>query len=149
MTGPLPRWEADTCAVCPAQLLGPGAFDVLARPGPGSAYRPELGWRTDPQGVPSCVHPYRVGMPVGAYKSAGVPVPDLNSPAPAPTPEALELPDRLEDLEGWLVAMLRSVPRERMFGAVARAEREAGTRFSSRDVVKAMRKVMSRELTRA
>jgi hypothetical protein len=148
MTGPLPRWEADTCAVCPAQLLGPGAFDVLARPGPGSAYRAELGWRADPAGVPVCVHPYRVGMPVGAYKSAGVPVPDLNSPAPAPTPEALELPEWLEDLEGWLVAVLRSVPPERMFGAVARAEREAAEQFSPRDVVKAMRRVMSRELTR-
>ncbi|MEU4155452.1 hypothetical protein [Actinoplanes sp. NPDC026670] len=149
MAGPLPRWEADTCAVCPAQVLGPGTFDVLARPGPRYPYRPELGWRADPDGVPVCVHPYRVGMPVGEYKSAGVPVPDLDSPAPAPTPEALELPERLEDLEGWLVAILRSVPAERMFGAVARAEREAATRFTSRDVVKAMRKVMSRELTRA
>lgn len=75
-------------------------------------------------------------------------MPDLTSPAPAPTPEALELPDRLKDLEGWLVAMLRSVPQERMFGAVARAEREAVTRFASREVVTAMRRVMSRELTR-
>ena len=149
MTGPLPRWEADTCAVCPAQLLGPGAFDVLARPGPRFAYRPDLGWRADPDGVPVCVHPYRVGMAVGEYKSAGAPVPDLDSPAPAPTLETLELPQRLEDLEGWLVAMLRSVPQERMFGAVARAEREAGTRFAARDVVTAMRTVMSRELARA
>jgi hypothetical protein len=135
--------------VCPAQLLGPGAFDVLARPGPGSGYRPELGWRAGPDGVPVCVHPFRVGMPVGAYKSAGVPVPNMDGPAPAPTPEALELPERLEDLEGWLVAMLRSVAPERIFGAVARAEREAGERFASRDVVKAMRRVLSRELTRS
>ncbi|MFI6079215.1 hypothetical protein ACIA5C_47715 [Actinoplanes sp. NPDC051343] len=87
-------------------------------------------------------------MPVGDYASAGAPVPNLDGPAPAPTPEALHLPEQLEDLEGWLVAVLRTVPQERMFGAVARAEREAGERFNSRDVVKAMRKVMSRELTR-
>ena len=87
-------------------------------------------------------------MPVGDYASSGTPVPDLDGPAPAPTPEALELPERLEDLEGWLVAVLRSEPSEQMFGAVAHAEREAGVRFDARDVVQAMRKVMSRELTR-
>jgi len=88
-------------------------------------------------------------MPAGAYRSAGSPVPDLDGPAPAPIPEALELPVQLEDLEGWLVAVLRAVPSEEIFGAVARAEREAGQRFPSRDVVAAMRRVLSRELTRA
>jgi hypothetical protein len=87
-------------------------------------------------------------MPVGAYKSTGTPVPDDDGPVPSPCPEVLELPEQLEDLEGWLVAMLRSVPPERMFGAVARAEREAGERFTPRDVLKALRRVMSRELTR-
>jgi hypothetical protein len=128
--------------------MGAGDFDVVAQPGHHIPYRPDLGYRADDYGTPICAHPYRVGMPVGGYKSAGVPVPGLDSPAPAPTPEALELPDRLEDLEGWLVAVLRSVPPERMFGAVARAEREAVGRFPPRDVVKAIRRVMSRELTR-
>jgi hypothetical protein len=148
MAGPLPRWEVDTCAVCPAQILAPGAFDVVARPGLRYPYRPDLRWRADPNGTPVCVHPYRVGMPTGAYASAGTPAPNLNRLAPAPTPDALELPERLEDLEGWLVAILRSVPPERMFGAVARAEREAGGRFPPRDVVNALRRVMSREQTR-
>ena len=130
-------------------MLRPGAFDVLQRPGPQFPYRPELGWRASPDGTPVCVHPYRVGMPVGAYASAQTPVPDLNSPAPAPSAEALELPDQLDDLEGWLVAVLRSVPAEGMFGAVARAENEAAARFPARDVVAALRRVMSRELTRA
>jgi hypothetical protein len=67
MTGPLPRWEADTYAVCPAQTLGPGAFDVLSRPGPQYPYQPELGCRADPDGVPVCLHPYGAGMPAGAY----------------------------------------------------------------------------------
>ncbi|GAA2669235.1 hypothetical protein [Actinoplanes palleronii] len=149
MTGPLPQWEADTCAVCPAQTLGPGRFDVLQKPGPQYPYRPDLGWRAGSDGTPACVHPYRVGMPVGSYASAGTPLPDLTGPVPAPTPEALELPDQLDDLEGWLVATLRTVPAERMFGAVARAERQAVERFPARDVVAAMRRVMSRELTRA
>jgi len=124
--------------------LPPGRYASAGAPLPSELQRPTNGCLM--RHPDSGEHPYRVGMPAGAYKSAGVPVPNLNSPAPAPTPEALELPERLEDLEGWLVAVLRSVPPERMFGAVARAEREAGERFPPRDVVTAMRRVMSREL---
>ena len=138
----------DTCAVCPAQTLGPGGFDVVARPGYQVPYRPELGYRADGQNTPVCVHPYRVGLPVGAYASAGVPVPAADRPAPVPTAEALELPELLEDLEGWLVATLRVAEPDQIFGAVARAERQALERFPSRAVVGAMRRVLSRELAR-
>ncbi|GLY03781.1 hypothetical protein [Actinoplanes sp. NBRC 101535] len=145
---PKPSWADDTCGVCPAQSLGPGAFDVVARPGHQMPYRPDLGYRADHRGVPVCVHPYRVGLPAGAYASAGAPMPAETTPVPEPTAEALELPDRLEDLEGWLVAKLRTAEPDQIFGAVARAEREALERFPSREVVTAMRKVLSRELAR-
>lgn len=144
---PRASWSEDTCAVCPAQSLGPGRFDVLARPGHQVPYRPELGYRADDRGTPCCVHPYRVGLPVGAYASAGVPVPD-DTEMPEPTAEALELPDLLEDLEGWLVARLRTAEDDQIFRAVGWAEREALERFPSRDVVRAMRKVLSYELAR-
>lgn len=148
MDGPLPQWSEDTCAVCPAQALGAGRFDVVDRPSRELAYDPAVGWRVDRGGTAVCVHPYRVGLPVGRYASAGDPLPDLTAPAPAPTPAALELPEQLSDLEGWLVATLRVVAPERIFAAVNLAEREALQRFTPGEVVTALRRVLSVELAR-
>lgn len=148
MTLPRPCWADDTCAVCPGQSLGPGAFDVVARPSYQVPYQPELGYRASPEGTPVCVHPYRVGMPVGAYASGGAPVPDLDGPAPEPSSVALQIPDHLDDLTAWLVAVLRVADTDELFTAAGRAERQALARFPSRDVVTAMRRVLSRELVR-
>ncbi|MBG6136043.1 hypothetical protein [Longispora fulva] len=151
MSGPLPCWEADTCAVCPAQELGPGKFDVVDRPGPEFAYDPRIGWRVDQAGTAVCVHPFRVGMPPGRYASGGDPLPDLRDPdaADVAVPEAaLELPEVLDDLEGWLVASLRVCPEAALMSAVARVERVAGERFAPGEVTKALRRVLSHELAR-
>ncbi|MDI1465840.1 hypothetical protein QEZ54_33195 [Catellatospora sp. KI3] len=137
---------AATCAVCPAQLLRYGAFDVAPRPGPQSCYQPRLGWRADvATGVPTCVHPYRVGLPPGGYASAGEPLP----PQPTvqlPDPAALVLPEDPTLLEAWLIAMLRTAPPERMAYALFQAEATAAARFEPQVVVAAMRRVMSHEL---
>ena len=145
MSGPLPQWCEQTCVVCPAQQLGPGQFDVVDRPGPQFAYNPDIGWRVTTEGVAVCVHPYRVGLPPGRYSSRGEPVP-ARAARPAPTPASLVLPADLVDLEGWLVAVLRDAPEEQIFGAVARAERLAAERFDPKQVVAAMRRVLSVEL---
>ncbi|MET8149093.1 hypothetical protein ACIBSW_39565 [Actinoplanes sp. NPDC049668] len=145
---PQPCWADDTCGVCPGQSLGPGGFDVVARPGYQFPFRPELGYRATPDGTPICVHPYRVGMPVGAYASGGVPVPDLDGPAPDPSPVALEMPEHLDDLAAWLVAVLRIADSDELFRAAGRAERQALERFPAKEVVKAMRHTLSRELPR-
>jgi hypothetical protein len=145
---PLPRWCDDTCGVCPAQLLGPGRFDVLERPGREFAYNPSIGWRVALDGTAVCVHPYRVGMPPGRYASAAEPLPDLNAAPPTPSPAALDLPDSLDDLEGWFVATLRVAPPDHLFAAVAQAERAAGARFAPGAVVTALRRVLSVELAR-
>jgi hypothetical protein len=92
--------------------------------------------------------PYRVGLLQGRYPPAGEPLPALSTPTPEPTPETLELPADLIDLEGWLVATLRVVDQDRIFGAVARAEREAAQRFAPGEVVTALRRVLSVELAR-
>ncbi|MDZ5447068.1 hypothetical protein U2F26_30850 [Micromonospora sp. 4G57] len=145
MTGPRPEWCEQTCAVCPAQELGPGQFDVVDRPGPEFAYDKDIGWRVAPSGTAVCVHPYRVGLPPGRYASAGEPL-AVESARPAPTAAALELPTEVVDLEGWLVAVLRNADPDAIFTAVARAERLAGERFDPRQVVAAMRRVLSVEL---
>jgi hypothetical protein len=145
-SGPRPEWCEDTCIVCPAQELGPGKFDVVDRPGPENAYDPQVGWRVDPAGIAVCVHPFRVGLPPGRYASAGVPVPD--SPASlAPTAAALELPENEADLEGWLVATLRVASAPMLRIAITHAQDEALRRFAPGAVDKALRRVLSVELS--
>jgi hypothetical protein len=146
--GPLPGWCDATCVVCPAQVLGPGGFDVTDRPGPDSRYDPSRGYRIEVRsGTAVCVHPYRVGLPPGAYASAGQPLPAPTLTAPAPSPVALQLPVDVVDLEGWLIAVLRTSDPARMATALNRAEATASARFTSREVVTAMRRVLAHELT--
>jgi hypothetical protein len=137
-----------TCVVCPAQLLQLGQFDVADRPSPSSQYDPARGYRVDASGTAVCVHPYRVGLPPGRYASAGEPLPAPESPAPPPTTAALELPDELDDLEGWLVALLRTSPDTHWDRVLVQAETTACQRFSDGAVVEAMRRVLAYELTR-
>ncbi|MEU7907217.1 hypothetical protein [Actinoplanes sp. NPDC049118] len=138
-----------TCIVCPAQSLPLGHFDVTDRPGPTSRYDPDVGCRVDlVTDVPVCVHPYRVGLPPGQYCSGGVPVPEIPEEPPAPTRNALELPDDVTDLEGWIIAVVRAAGQSRIHQALAAAEEVAGKRFGERAVVTAMRRVLTIELTR-
>ena len=144
-SGPRPEWCEDTCIVCPAQELGPGAFDVVDRPGPENAYHPQIGWRVDPTGTAVCVHPFRVGLPPGRYASAGAPVP-ASIGLLAPSPAALELPENEADLEGWLVATLRVASTHMLRIAIMHAEDEALQRFTPDAVSKALRRVLTVEL---
>lgn len=144
---PLPRWRDATCVVCPAQVLGPGAFDVADRPSRQSRYDPAIGYRVNTAtGVAVCVHPFRVGLPPGCYASGDDPLPAIDGPAPGPTAEALELPEDVVDLEAWLVATLRVAEPSQLASALSQAEAIAAERFASKDVVAAMRRVLSCEL---
>ncbi|MGH3871868.1 MAG: hypothetical protein ACRDSR_10210 [Pseudonocardiaceae bacterium] len=147
MSGPLPSWCVGTCVVCPARVLGPGRFDVTDQPGPDYRYNRQIGWRVDAEGNAVCVHPYRVGLPVGRYASADQPLPDPSVPAPRPTAAALELPADVVDLEGWLVATLRVAVAGELPEVIARAEELAVARFTPAAVTTALRRVLSHELT--
>lgn len=137
-----------TCVVCPAQALALGQFDVSERPG-SSRYDRELEYRVDlTTGVPVCMHPYRVGLPVGAYASAGVPVPQMITDTLAPARQALDLPDDVTNLEAWIIAVIRAAGSSRLQQALAAAETLAGQRFAEADVVTAMRRVLTVELAR-
>jgi hypothetical protein len=145
----LEQWRDDTCVVCPAQVLRLGEFDVCDRPGPTSRYDRDLDYRVDTTtGAPVCVHPYRVGLPPGAYCSAGEPVPAIPSEPPAPTRDALQLPDDVTNLEAWIIAVLRAAGPSRIHQALNAAETLAGERFPAADVVSAMRRVLTVELAR-
>ncbi|GIH20912.1 hypothetical protein [Rugosimonospora africana] len=143
----LPGWDGATCTVCPAQCLGLGRFDVVDRPGPDNRYDPALGWRINIHtGKPTCVHPFRVGLPPGLYASSGQTLLPIPTQPPAPSPAQLELPHDPVDLGAWLVASLRVVPADQMVSALRRAEATAAQRFPAKDIVAAMRRVLSAQL---
>ena len=66
------------CVACPIRRFRVGAFDVEHRPKASTRFDPVTGSRTIPEsGIPVCVHPERIGLPPGAYASAGAPLPYL------------------------------------------------------------------------
>jgi hypothetical protein len=133
------------CEVCPALKLPAGKFDVRPRPGRDSLYRPGYGYRRDiGSTVGVCVHPFRVGLPPGDYASAGTPLPDRE--ALQPDAAQLELPEDAVDLEAWFVAVLRS--SNAAARAVEQAEATASERFSDEQVIAALRRALSVELSR-
>lgn len=77
MTGP-GRHTSAYCLACPIRRFRVGSFDVDDRPKSSTRFDPETGSRTIPEsGIPVCVHPDRIGLPPGAYASAGTPLPYL------------------------------------------------------------------------
>jgi hypothetical protein len=146
----LPDWREETlCSVCPAQALGAGQFDVTDRPGPDSQYDPLAGYRVNRDTLAAtCVHPFRVGLPAARYASDDAPLPAAVPPTPLPEPMHLQLPADVADLEGWFVATLRTCEMNAMASALEQAEAAAAERFDSRQVVAALRRVLSVELAR-
>jgi hypothetical protein len=77
MTGSYRRTSA-FCQACPIRRFRVGAFDVADRPKSSTRFDRETGCRTIPEsGIPVCVHPDRIGLPPGAYASAGTTLPYL------------------------------------------------------------------------
>lgn len=134
--------------VCPAQRLGPGCFDVVDGPGDRYRFESRVGHRVDVEtGLAVCVHPFRVGLAPGAYASVGVEVRSVaEGTLFAPSADQLTLPDDADDLEAWLIAMLRTAEPEQM--ASDQAEATAAKRFSSAEIVGALRRVLAHELPR-
>lgn len=142
--GPLPEWRDTTCVVCPAQVLGLGCFDVVD--GPGARYRRDagLGYRTDAvSGVPVCVHPFRVGLAPGRYASGSERPQEAGA---IPSAAMVELPEDVDDLEAWFVAVVRTADADGLADALSAAEAKALERFGGEQVVAALRRVLTYEL---
>lgn len=134
--------------MCPAQRLGPGGFDVVDCPSARYRFDRERGYRVDVEtGVAVCVHPFRVGLAPGAYASAGVAMRPVEAGVVfTPSVDQLVLPEQVEDLEAWLIAMLRSAEPTAMASALEQAEAIAAQRFSSEEIVGALRRILAHEL---
>ncbi|MFG5720629.1 hypothetical protein [Streptomyces murinus] len=62
------------CGICPSRRHPVGEFDVLERPTKDCPFNPADGHRYLDDGTPVCVHPEKVGLPVGRYKSENAPL---------------------------------------------------------------------------
>jgi hypothetical protein len=133
-----------TCVACPGQHLPLGAFDVAPHPSPAVPYSPAAGFRVSAStGTPTCVHPFRVGVPPARYRSAGDPLPTADLPAPEPADEDLALPADATLLEAWLIALIRRTPADRLAAVLGRAESDAAIRFPAADIVTALRRALT------
>jgi hypothetical protein len=141
-------WVDATCVVCPAQRLGTGCFDVVDGPGARFRFDRTAGHRVDVEtGTPVCVHPFRVGLAPGAYGSVGLAVRSVEEGALfSPSEGQLVLPADGDDLEAWLIAVLRIAEPDQMASALDQAEAIAAERFTSGEVVDALRRVLAHEL---
>jgi hypothetical protein len=66
-----------------------------------------------------------------------------------PSPDQLVLPDHVDDLEGWLIAILRTAASEQMAAALSHAEQAAicSGRFTGEQIVTSLRRVLAYELS--
>ena len=64
-------------------------------------------------------------------------------------PGGLVLPDHVDDLEGWLIAILRTAEPEQMAAALSHAEGTAigSGRFTGEQIVTSLRRVLACELS--
>ncbi|MEU7222300.1 hypothetical protein [Streptomyces chrestomyceticus] len=133
-----PGREHLVCGACPSLALPLGNFDVVPKPSKESAYERAHGYRVlRDGGTPVCVHPDRVGLPAGAYASAGVPLPGAGGPADPPP-----LPEAADGLDQWLLTYLGGVETIVFEAALQRAHETAATRFAPDEVLTALRRVL-------
>ncbi|MEU7205385.1 hypothetical protein [Streptomyces sp. NPDC045470] len=133
-----PGREHLVCGVCPSLCLPLGGFDVVPKPSKESAYERAHGYRVlRDGGTPVCVHPDRVGLPAGAYASAGAPLPGAGGPADPPP-----LPEGADGLDQWLLAYLGGVEPLVFEAALQRVHDVAAARFPADLVVTALRRVL-------
>ncbi|MFJ3145719.1 hypothetical protein ACIPJM_25150 [Streptomyces halstedii] len=62
------------CGICPSRRYPVGEFDVFERPTKACPFNAEDGHRYTTDGTPVCVHPEKVGLPAGRYKSENLPL---------------------------------------------------------------------------
>ncbi|MBB4891924.1 hypothetical protein FHS39_000924 [Streptomyces olivoverticillatus] len=123
--------EHPACGICPSRRLPLGEFDVQDRPSDDCPFDPADGHRYTRSGVPVCVHPHKVGIPTGRYKSDGVPL----------TGE-LELPGDVAELESYLRGVLHSAAPGMLELLIEQAATEIPRAFPGVDVVTTLRRAL-------
>jgi hypothetical protein len=119
------------CGVCPARRFALYEFDVAERPSREFPFNQEDGHRYTAEGVPVCVHPAKVLIPPGRYKSDGV---TLSA--------ELVLPESVDELENYLRETLHSAAPGLLDLLLEKATSEIPRAFPAVDVTETLRRVL-------
>ncbi|MFI1736786.1 hypothetical protein [Streptomyces sioyaensis] len=120
------------CGICPSRFHAVGEFDVFERPTSECPFSKADGHRYLSDGTPVCVHPEKVGLPAGRYKSVGVPLTvELDLP---PDPSAV-VPYLHDLLYGSAPVLLDDL--------ISQAQQQIRQRFPELDPITVMRQALS------
>ncbi len=125
--------DHDACGVCPARRYSPGDFDVHERPSRDAPFDPADAHRYTADRVPVCVHPERVGLPAGRYKSDGAPVPFVTE---------LVLPADAADLDQCLRHAFHNAAPGLTQALIDQAVRDVPAAFPDVDLFAALRRAL-------
>ncbi|WP_435177923.1 hypothetical protein [Actinacidiphila sp. bgisy145] len=120
------------CGICPSRRFPVGEFDVYERPTRDCPFDPADGNRYTAERVPVCVHPEKVGLPAGRYKSDGT--------APA---VQLVLPADESALVPYLHDVLYGAAPVLLEDLIKQARAEISRHFPGLDVTTTLRRALS------
>ncbi|MFF3243252.1 hypothetical protein ACFYWY_05815 [Streptomyces sp. NPDC002870] len=124
--------EHPSCGICPSRRFPLGEFDVFERPSADCPFNPEDGHRYTSAGVPVCVHPEKVGLPPGRYKTEGVPF-----------AVELRLPDSPAKLDAYLYEVMHSAAPGVLELLIEQATQEIPQAFPEVDVLQVLRRALN------
>ncbi|MGW2391531.1 hypothetical protein ACWCYK_18810 [Streptomyces lydicamycinicus] len=120
------------CGICPSRVHAVGEFDVFERPTPECPFSKADGHRYLSDGTPVCVHPEKVGLPAGRYKSEDVPL----------TVE-LVLPPDPSAVVPYLHDLLYGAAPVLLDDLISQAQQQIQQRFPELDPITVMRQALS------
>ncbi|MEU7105025.1 hypothetical protein ACFQ2B_18670 [Streptomyces stramineus] len=123
--------EHPACGICPSRRFPLGEFDVHERPSSDCPFRPADGHRYTAAGVPVCVHPHKVGIPAGRYKSDGISLAG-----------GLQWPDDAAELDAYLHEVLHSAAPGMLELLIEQATTELPAVFPDVDVITTLRRAL-------
>jgi hypothetical protein len=120
------------CGICPGRAHPLGEFDVAERPSRDFPFDPADGHRYTAERVPVCVHPEKIGIPPGRYRTDGIPLScDLT------------LPESVDDLERYLRDVVHSAAPATLELLITEAMEQIPLRWPGVDATTALRRALS------
>ncbi|MEO3978378.1 hypothetical protein [Streptomyces sp. CAU 1734] len=120
------------CGICPSRFFPVGEFDVFERPTKECPFNPNDGHRYATDGTLVCVHPEKVGLPAGRYKSENVPL-----------KVELCLPADESDVVPYLHDLLYGVAPVLLNDLIGQAQVEIRRTFPDLDPITTLRRALS------